>query len=71
MDERKHYTDWDDSVYGTGPTQPPKNRGGAVALMLMLIIFLCGIITVLGILNVRLFRQLKLREENEIGRAHV
>ena len=68
MDERnRHYTDWDDSVYGTGPTQPPKNRGGAVALMLILIIFLCGIITVLGILNVRLFRQLKLRQENELS----
>ena len=68
MDEfNRHYTDWDDSVYGTGPTRPPKNRGGAVALMLILIIFLCGIITVLGILNVRLFRQLRLREENELS----
>jgi len=68
MDERnRHYTDWDDSVYGTGPTQPPKNRGGVLALMLILIIFLCGIITVLGILNVRLFRQLKLRQENELS----
>ena len=68
MDERnRHYTDWDDSVYGTGPTEPPKSRGGVVALMLILIIFLCGIITVLGILNVRLFRQLKLREENELS----
>ena len=67
MDERKHYTDWDDSVYGTGPTQPPKSRGGIVALMLILIIFLCGIIAVLGILNIRLFSQLKLREENELS----
>ena len=67
MDERKHYTDWDDSVYGTGPTQPPKSRGGLVALMLILIIFLCGIIAVLGILNIRLFSQLKLREENELS----
>lgn len=68
MDEfNRHYTDWDDSVYGTGPTQPPKNRGGAVALMLILIIFLCGLITVLGILNVRLFRELRLREENELS----
>ncbi len=25
MDEfNRHYTDWDDSVYGTGPTRPPK-----------------------------------------------
>ena len=37
MDEYKHYTDWDDSIYGTGPTEPPKNRGGAVALMLILV----------------------------------
>ena len=70
MDEHKHYTDWDDSVYGTGPTQPPKSRGGAVALMLILIIFLCGIIAFLGILNIRLFSQLKLREENELSISH-
>ena len=70
MDERKHYTDWDDSVYGTGPTQPPKSRGGMVALMLILIIFLCGIIAFLGILNVRLFSQLRLREENELSISH-
>ena len=70
MDEHRHYTDWDDSVYGTGPTQPPRDKGGAVALMLILIIFLCGIITVLGILNVRLFRELKLQEENELSISH-
>lgn len=29
--------DWDDSVYGTGRTEPPKSRGGLVALMLSLI----------------------------------
>ena len=67
MDEHKHYTDWDDSIYGTGPTEPPKSRGGAVALMLILIIFLCGIIAFLGILNIRLFSQMKLREENELS----
>ena len=67
MDERKHYTDWDDSIYGTGPTQPPKSRGGAVALLLILVIFLCGIVTVLGVLNVRLFQQLKDRERNELS----
>ena len=67
MDEHKHYTDWDDSVYGTGPTQPPKSRGGILALMLILIIFLCGIITVLGILNIRLFQQLQVRQENELS----
>ena len=70
MDEHRHYTDWDDSVYGTGPMQPPKSRGGAVALMLILIIFLCGIITVLGILNIRLFREIRQRERNELSISH-
>ena len=66
MDKRNEiYSDWDDQYYGTGPTQPPKTRGGLVALMLILIIFLCGIITVLGVLNIKLFQQLKLRQEVE------
>lgn len=58
--------DWDDSVYGTGRTEPPKSRGGLVALMLILVIFLCGVITVLGILNVKLFRQLRVQEEQDL-----
>ena len=65
MDERKHThnTDWDDSVYGTGRTDPPKNRGGLIALLLILLIFLCGIITVLGILNIKLTHKLQSRQE--------
>lgn len=55
--------DWDDQYYGTGPTQPPKERGGLMALMLILLIFLFGIITVLGILNIRLFQELKLKKQ--------
>ena len=67
-DKRTEYDyDWDDSVYGTGRTQPPKSRGGLVALMLILVIFLCGVVTVLGILNVKLFRQLKDRQEQDLG----
>ena len=68
MDKRKDYSnDWDDQFYGTGPTEPPKSRGGLLALMLILIIFLCGIITVLGILNIKLFHQLQVKEENELS----
>jgi len=54
---------WDDGSWQTGSTQPPKDRGGTMALLLILIIFLCGIITVLGILNVKLFTQLKTQDE--------
>lgn len=65
MDERNSLNkDWDDSVYGTGPTQPPKDNGGPIAVLLILVIFLLGIVTVLGLLNVKLFRQLRETEKN-------
>ena len=68
MDKRKDYEseydyDWDDQYYGTGPTQPPKNHGGLLALLLILIIFLSGIIAMLGFLNIRMFKELKIKQE--------
>ena len=63
MEERNYNDPWDNGVYGTGPTHPPKTNSGAFALLLILVIFLCGIITLLSILNVRLFQQLNRQEE--------
>ena len=66
MSERYHnYPDWDDRVYGNGPTEPPKNRGALVARMLILIIFLCGIVTMLSLMNIRLFRELNTDKREE------
>ncbi len=60
--------DWNDPYYGTGPTRPPKSKGGSLAVMLILIIFLSGIVTVLGVLNIRLFQELKVqKKENELS----
>ena len=67
MEQRYNHTDWDDSIYGTGRTEPPKHHSGLLAMMLILIIFLCGIITVLGILNVRLFQQLQNQDPAELA----
>lgn len=69
MSERNHnYPDWDDSAYYTGPTDPPKNRGALVAVLLIFIIFLCGIVTVLGVLNIRLFQELKVdKQQRELA----
>lgn len=70
MDERKKYNDiypWDDAVYGTGNTQPPKSHGGIIALLLIAVIFLTGIVSVLGLMNVKLFRALN--EKNEEAQA--
>ena len=57
-DYRNQHEPWDPSIYGTGRTRPPKNRGGLVAVLLVIVIFLGGLVSVLGILNVKLFAQL-------------
>lgn len=46
-------------TYRTGATHPPKSRGGLIAFLLVLVIFLCGISTALGLMNVRLLDALK------------
>ena len=56
---RNHNEPWDPSIYGTGRTKPPKNHGGIIAVLLVIVIFLGGLVSVLGILNVKLFAQLK------------
>ena len=58
-DYRNQNAPWDPSIYGTGRPQPPKNHGGTIAVLLVVVIFLIGLVTVLGILNVKLFAQLK------------
>ena len=45
--------------YRTGRTEPRKNHRGIIAFLLILVIFLCGIVSVLGLMNIRLFRLLE------------
>lgn len=57
-------------TYQTGSTRPPKSYGGVIAVLLVLVIFLCGISTALGLMNIRLFRQLNAlsaREESPVA----
>ena len=65
MDERKHnhIDPWDDGAYGIGSTKPPKNHGGLIALLLITVICLGGITSALGILNIRLFKELVTQPE--------
>ena len=59
MEEYRNQNEpWDPSIYGTGRTQPPKNHGGLIAVLLVVVIFLGGLVSVLGILNVKLFKEL-------------
>ena len=57
---------WDQSIYGTGRTKPPKSRGGVLAILLILVIFLSGITCVLSILNIRLSRQLDEQQPQQL-----
>ena len=46
MDERNYQ-----HSYENGSTRPPKNHGGVIAVVLCTVIFLCGIISALGLWN--------------------
>ena len=52
MDERNHHNTpepWENHSYGNGSTRPPKSHGGLIAVILCSAIFLCGIVSAMGI----------------------
>ena len=54
MDEHNNSAqNWEYHSYGNGSTQPPKNRGGLIALALGAAIFFCGIITAFSLLGLK------------------
>ena len=69
MDDKRYPFDsgFDDGVYGTGCTEPPKNHQAIIALLLIAVIFLGGISTALSVLNIRLFQQLNRPEEQAVA----
>lgn len=50
--------EWDDGTYQTGAIKEPRGSSGLVAFLLLVVIFLGGVCSVLGILNIRLLAQL-------------
>lgn len=62
MDEKQTTTEYAveavDSVYQTGSTKPPKSHTGIILVLLGIVIFLGGIVTALGVTNIRLFQAL-------------
>ena len=69
MDERNNYgmDPWDQDSYKTGSTKPPKNRGGAIAVLLVAVILLGGITSALGVMNIQLFRQLNSNKDHSVS----
>ncbi len=45
--------------YKTGSTKPPKKWGGLVAALLVAVILLAGVSSILGVMNIHLFRMLQ------------
>lgn len=62
MKDKKITTESPEATYRTGSTHPPKTRGGIIAFLLALVIFLSGISTALGLMNIRLFKKLSVLE---------
>ncbi len=67
MNDRNSIDPWEDWEYATGRTKPPKDHRALLAVLLILVIFLCGIVSGLGILNIQLSRQLSHEEEDPLG----
>ena len=57
--ERNHKDPWEQGVYETGSTRPPKRRGGLTAILLIAVILLAGIAGLLGLWNIQLFAALQ------------
>ena len=60
---------WEQDTYRTGRTRPPKRHRSVVAILLIIVILLCGVVSILGCLNIRLFRQLSDKQGPDISFA--
>ena len=55
--ESVHEVDpWDRGTYQTGSTTPPKSYGGAIAIGLVLAIFLLGVVSILAMMRISVFQ---------------
>ena len=54
---------WQDNSYSTGSTNPPKDNSKLLMLLLVAVILLGGVASVLGVMNVQLFRQVNRYEQ--------
>lgn len=52
--------------YQTGTVPSPRSHGGLVAVLLVMVVLLSGIITLLSLLNIRLFVALKSQEDSAL-----
>ena len=59
-ENENNFTDpWLLDYYETGSTRPQKDRGGIIAVLLMMIIVLASVASIFGIMNIQLFKALQ------------
>lgn len=56
---------YDEGVYGTGPLHQRRSNTMLITVLLVIVIFLCGVVSILSILNIRLFQALNRHNEQE------
>ncbi len=55
-----------ENTYQTGRTQPPKSRQGLIALLLIVVILLTGAVSILSLMNIRLFQMLEKQNSQSV-----
>lgn len=63
----EHIEYWDDGTYQTGPAHPPKGQSAAITALLMALIFLCGLASSFGVMNVHLLLRLAEQSSSELS----
>ena len=61
----EHYEPQESGTYRTGSTNPPKKSGCLFAFILILLIFTIGIVSSLGLVNIRLWRNIDVSDPVE------
>ena len=65
-DAKRNIAPLDEGFYQTGTVDHTNPRGGLVMVLLVAVVLLGGIITILGLLNIRLFAALKSQERDAL-----
>lgn len=66
---KQNYQEYNRDTYRTGSTNPPKSYQGTIAALLITVTVLSSIVTVLGMMNIRLWGILEEQKQQELGYA--
>lgn len=63
--QQDQYEPWDSGTYRTGSTTPPKGYSRLVAILLVVVVLLAGVVSILSVLNIRLFNEFRTKQLEE------